>query len=483
MIIRPTVVILGGGYTGAATAIDLSRNSTAPLDIVVVEPRDQVGRGVAYSAKHPDHRLNGATGFQNMIPEEPDNIDNWFRDTIGFENDPEAEAFDGSIFVRRWDFGSYVNSVFERFRTQNPSNSTIRHVQDVAVDVQQTDEKFQVSLQTGTPLTADAVIITTSNGPPTLPFPFSGVFDNHPAMLSNPWDIAAIQAIPPDARGLVIGTGLTAADVVAVLARQNHRGRVISMSRRGLRPTSRPRSHAAFPNPFWDRVTRSPSLFTEKHGRLRTALGVLRAIRADVAKVEQQGLPWQVAFDDLRDSLRDIWIHLPFDEKRRALRHLNPFYDIHRFRYPPQTEAQLLAAEDAGMLDRRRGHLLAATKNGQRIDVEWQDRDHGVRLNETFDFVVSCVGPEMRPEKTGNPILQALMNRGLARPSPLGKGLDVDTECRAIAKDGAAMKNLFVLGPLTFTTFAYSIGAPFIMAQIREALPYIFADLGLDPTP
>ena len=41
----PAVIVIGGGFTGAAVAVALSRQAQTPLDIVVIEPRAEVGRG------------------------------------------------------------------------------------------------------------------------------------------------------------------------------------------------------------------------------------------------------------------------------------------------------------------------------------------------------------------------------------------------------------------------------------------------------
>ena len=48
------VLIIGGGYSGAALAISLSRKAGRALSVGVIEPSEEVGKGVAYSAVHPD---------------------------------------------------------------------------------------------------------------------------------------------------------------------------------------------------------------------------------------------------------------------------------------------------------------------------------------------------------------------------------------------------------------------------------------------
>lgn len=47
-----TIAIIGGGLTGAALAYRLALLSAAPtLRIVVIEPREDLGRGLAYSTE------------------------------------------------------------------------------------------------------------------------------------------------------------------------------------------------------------------------------------------------------------------------------------------------------------------------------------------------------------------------------------------------------------------------------------------------
>jgi rhamnogalacturonan endolyase len=53
-----TVVIIGGGFCGTLTAVNLARLSTDPLRIVLVNNQYPLGRGIAYGTLRPEHLLN-----------------------------------------------------------------------------------------------------------------------------------------------------------------------------------------------------------------------------------------------------------------------------------------------------------------------------------------------------------------------------------------------------------------------------------------
>jgi uncharacterized NAD(P)/FAD-binding protein YdhS len=67
---RPVVAILGGGASGSLAATALLERSDA--DVIVVEPRPRLGRGVAYSTPDPQHRLNVPAGSMSAYPDDPD---------------------------------------------------------------------------------------------------------------------------------------------------------------------------------------------------------------------------------------------------------------------------------------------------------------------------------------------------------------------------------------------------------------------------
>ena len=94
------IVIIGGGFSGTSAAIQLVRRSPAPLAITIVEPRERVGGGLAYSSDEADHRLNGQPRMHGPDPLDPGMFPAWCEANGAVAADPEARIPNGSLFVR-----------------------------------------------------------------------------------------------------------------------------------------------------------------------------------------------------------------------------------------------------------------------------------------------------------------------------------------------------------------------------------------------
>ncbi len=471
------VAIVGGGFTGAVLAIHLSCAAERPLEVAVVEPRGRPGRGLAYDTADPDHRLNAPLEVHLVHPDAPGHLRDWHAARVGPARDPEALAADGGVYMRRGDFGRYVEERFRAHVDGNPSGSTIRHVRSRALAARRTPDGYTLALDDGTELSAGLAVLASGHDRPRAPPPLDGAVSEDPGFVADPWDTARLREIPADARVLLLGTSQTASDAIAVLLRSGHRGPVAAVSRRGLRARRRP---AAVPGPPPDvaaRVVRPVSLFVEAHGRQTSVRGLLCTLRAEARRAEAAGGSWLEPFGDLRDSVWDLWPALPLAERRRFLRHLRVWYDVHRFQLPPQVEARIAQAEAAGQVSFEAASCVSAARDGGAFSVVLQPRGGGGRHRETFDVIVNCTGPGMRPDRSANPFVKALAAQGHAVPHPVGAGFSVDGECRAIGAGGRADPRLRIVGPPTYGAFADQQGASFITLRLCRIVPGIVASL------
>ncbi|MGQ4273873.1 FAD/NAD(P)-binding protein [Terrihabitans sp. B22-R8] len=443
---RPHIVIIGGGLTGAVLTMNLAYGSPRPLDVTVIEPRGWVGGGLAYSTSDPAHRVNVPTTKMSVFSQDPAHFDRWVRDNHAVDGDRDAELPDGRIFPRRLVFGTYARS--ELMRSLVGTKINFSHVQDRAVSAQRTGEGWSVEVAQGDVLAADLLVIATSHPPPAPPAIFSRIVP-HPRIVADPWASDALGAVQTGNDVLIVGTGLTMADVVASLERRGHEGRIIAVSRRGL--TSRGHSAATI-GPYGDFTNPPPA----------TALELLLRIRTAVAQAADLTLPWHSVLDAVRRDASAIWSSLPSGEKRRLVRHLRPFWDVHRYRVAPQIEAALQRRRDVGGLEIISASLREVRDAGSRIEVDLslRGRKGGTKRTISVDHVVLTNGPGHESILKTNGALSALADQGFVQPDGLGLGLLVDDENVAIGVDGHPVGNLLVAGPLARGKVGELMGLP-----------------------
>ena len=469
-----TIAIVGGGYIGAAAAIHLTRWSRQPLDIVIIEPSAALGGGVAFSASDPDHRLNGPAGIHFIYPENTDSFTEWHAESGARAADPASVDAAERIFARRADFGTYMAAELEVHRRDNPSDSTLTHRRDTAVGLTERDGRWRLALSSAATLDAEVVIVTPCNLRPSLPASFQELAA-HSAIFANPWDLTRFTEIAPDAKVLIVGTGLTMADVAVTLLRDGPRRRLTAISRRGLFP--RPQRSYPPAESLWALLTRPVPAFVERHGVPKTVLAILRAHRRDVARLAAQGIEWQVAFDEVREAAYRLWPSLSPVEQRRFFRHLSPWYETHRFRLPPQVVEKLNTYLQDGRLEYRAGFVTDATADDGQLRVGLRARGQATVRSERFDAMINCTGPVRDPKRAGNPFLAHLIGEGFATASPFGMGLEVDAACRSLTAAGTAADNLHILGPLTRSRFGEINGIPTIAQQVHRVTGEIAAAL------
>ncbi|MFT5275017.1 MAG: putative NAD(P)/FAD-binding protein YdhS [Saprospiraceae bacterium] len=76
---KDKVAIIGRGFAGAVCAVHLIRLSSPPDSIVVYEPREQLGLGLAYSVRDDNLRLNVPPTPMDVGIEEEQEFSAWLQ--------------------------------------------------------------------------------------------------------------------------------------------------------------------------------------------------------------------------------------------------------------------------------------------------------------------------------------------------------------------------------------------------------------------
>src|SRR5688572_3420004 len=213
----PTVAIVGAGFSGTMTAVQLARRAAArgrAVRVVVIEPSGKFGSGVAYGTRCTRHVLNVPAGNMSALPDEPTHFVEWTR-RHGINDSPDA-------FVPRYWYGVYLHDLLEETRAEGRIERVAARVSDIIPD----RGGARVVFEGGDELRADHVILAGGNFRPSDgQLAGTGIVES-PRYVRDPWRAKALEGIASNDEVLLVGTGLTMVDVVVQLRSSGHRGRI-----------------------------------------------------------------------------------------------------------------------------------------------------------------------------------------------------------------------------------------------------------------
>ncbi len=408
------VVVVGAGFAGAATTVQLLRAwRGGPLQLTLLEPEAEAGPGVAFSTPDERHLLNVVAGGMSALPEAPGHFLDWLH-----ARDPAATA--GS-FAPRTAYGAYLRDLLASTVAEAPEGAVFERLVDEAVDVVEGESGAAWSVVTagGTTLPADAVVLAVGVNRPRTPSGVAPELVGHPGWIGDPWDQARLAALGDAETVAIIGSGLTMIDVAISLADGAGAPGLLALSRRGVLP----RAHRSTPP---QRLT----TFQPPLGPLtadRLAAHVESAALAEIAA----GGDWRSAVDGVRPYTQTLWQALPLGEQARFLARHARRWEIHRHRMAPGIAERVADLRASGRLELRAGSLQRVAPvagAGGAIELVYRGEEGVTRVE--VDAVVNCTGPD--PAPTADPLLNSLIAAGKARAGTLGLGLDtaLDGELR-----------------------------------------------------
>lgn len=443
---RPTIAIIGGGFSGTLCALHLLRRCPRSR-VLLIERNRQFGRGLAYSTGNPGHLLNVPAAKMSAFHDRPNDFVAWLE-TQG-ETGPEGAPWDGGSFVPRRLFGAYVRHLLNaEFKNGDASRLELLHGEVQSID---DGEHLVLALDRGRSVTAHLAIVAVGNFPPEPPRVADPWIYETPLYRGDPWGHDTLAELDPEAAILLVGTGLTMVDTAMSLLNSGHRGKIFALSRRGLLP----RCHA----------TQSETAEFTPNALPSRVSALTKTIRQQIAEAEAQGIAWQAIIDALRPTMQGIWDSLSAAERGRFLRHIRPWWEVHRHRMAPAIAARIEEAQERGQLSIIRGRISAYRPVPRGAQVEF--RRATAKATEAIEVarIVNCSGPACDFERIRNPLIQGLLENGRARPDPFRLGLDLTPQGALKAADGAISQRLYAIGPLTKGLFWEMTSVPDIRRQ------------------
>ncbi|MDR3404287.1 MAG: FAD/NAD(P)-binding protein [Chthoniobacter sp.] len=442
------VAIIGGGFSGVMTAVNLARLGRRPLHITIINGQRPLGRGVAYATRRAEHLLNVAARNMSAFPNQPDHFWQWLRTRSEYDAVPTQELRER--FIPRMIYGDYLRSIMQHHlqAADGLTPVTAEFIDDEATDI---EPDGVIHLADGGRTKANRIVLACGNEAPA-ELPGAETLSGHPAWIGNPWR-AWDQKLPAHGGSIVLlGAGLTTVDAILTLRALGWQGVIHAISRHGWLPHAHFRGieYPDFPPPGVDLA----ELGLEK---------LIALLELHCARLRDLGANPAIIVDKMRPHTQRIWQGLSLEERTLFVRAWAARWNVLRHRIAPEIHAQIASAELTGQLQVHAAGILrvAAAENRVRVFLSNGNAIDG-------DLVINATGPQSRFSATRSALLQNLLRRGLITCDDLDMGVRVDADHTVIEREGGRSRLLLALGPLLRGTLWESIAVPELRSQARH---------------
>lgn len=451
------IAIIGAGFTGVALARTLLREAPDGTRIALVGSPESFARGVAYGTRRAEHYLNVRASELGIDPDAPADFADWLE--------LEMPTRDG--FLPRALYGDYLAHRLDEATAAAQGRVLLHTLRLDAVSAERVGTRYRVYLSDGSDFVATRVVLALGALPPQPLAELAPSLLAHARYVASPWEEAALAKVDPDAAVLVVGTGLTFADVATSLKRQGHRGSIDAISRHGLLPQRHPARRS---------VPMSLPLGLQRaidEGDLRRAL---RAVRDALNVVDD----WRGLFDALRPQVQHAWSRLDATQRARFLRHLRAHWETHRHRLAPSVADDIDTLRGRGQLRVRAARLLHARLEHGRIEALVRQRGHAHVVRERYDVLVRATGLDTDIQRSTHALVSHLREAGLVRADPHGLGFVANEAFSLLDRSGAAVPGLYGVGPLLRGRFWEITAVPELRRAAQALGCALAAQIGSD---
>jgi uncharacterized NAD(P)/FAD-binding protein YdhS len=442
------IAVIGAGFSGALVTAHLLWRCRPGERVYLVERSGNIGQGLAYNTPNPNHLLNVRRENMSAFSDEPDHFSRWIDRLPPERRAAAVVSTHAGTFVRRGVYGEYVSNLLNDSISRLGGAPHLYVVPDEATALRPRCSGLELDTCLGRTHRVDAAVLALGNFPPDA--------RQHDGYFGNPWDPAATQDLQPDRPVLLIGTGLTMLDVCLDLLANGFRGPIIALSRRGLLP----QSHTS--------VTAWPDLRLSAEDR-RSLATLTAAVRREVRRAAACGVEWRAVMDAIRPHVQLLWQELRLADRQRFIRHLRPYWDVHRHRIAPAVADAIAEARRYGQLQVVAGRILSSnTVAPDQIAVHWRARREDAPREFTVQRIINCSGPGTDLARSQDPLVRQLVADGVVRPDPCRLGLDATPLGALLDRNGLASPCLYGVGPVLRGTLWEITSVPDIREQAER---------------
>lgn len=437
-----TIVIIGGGFSGTLTAIQLLKKSK-DVQVIIINTNYPIAKGTAYSTNSAEHLLNVTARQMSPFSNEPDHFVSWIRSGNSSYSNSDIP------FLPRFLYGKYIQELFEPFKT----NKQLQIIEAKATDIQTVEKKYSVILDNGQSILADKIVLAMGNFLPANPKIKDPSFFKSKNYFQNPWVQSYLKDIKPNEPILILGTGLTMVDCVLSLIAAGQKGQIYVVSPRGYTPVSHVKS-SKYPD-FYEEIKES------------SLLEILKSVRKHIKIATSKNISWQAVIDSIRPHVQKIWLRLSQKEKQQFISHLRHIWGVARHRLPVVTYDQLIELKEKGLLEIIGGRITDLQEQSSSIVAKIR-----LRKGKTKELIVSriinCTGPQLNFLELKDELIQNLLSKKFIIADELKMGLQSSIDGRVIEKENKVSSDIYAIGSLLRGVLWETTSVPDIRVQAES---------------
>lgn len=471
------VAIIGGGSASVVMLNSILRYTNDPLSIIIFSDSNRLGPGYAYQKDVDSALLNRPLHSMSIDKYNENDAVEWLDKHPQYYDICYDEG-DNGLYMPRWVFGQYLEDRMRELIERAELNKfNIDVIYDKVSDVDGDSIKVIQTLGNQTYRTHKIIYCCGHNSQNDI---YDLVGTNN--YIHNPYPLSnKVNSISPDATVAVIGSSLTAIDIVLSLNQLGHKAPIDLLSRKHVLPYIRgpvKKIELSHLNEIEiEKIVTKNKIVTIKD-LVRLLSSEMKSIGYDwkmlfrnnssmtlsyklssemnAIKIERQ---WQSALISTNAIIEKIWYYMSDRAKQYLIENYNRPWLNSRSPIPVCNARKLMRLLDMGMVNYRSG--LKDLKYNSK-DKRYNANIRGKEYN--YNVIINATGPSKYPLES-NTLLTNMIRKGSMIQNPWG-GIEVDyRHSNIIDTDGNIDRSQYMVGQNTSGVYYYTTSLEMIVKR------------------
>jgi uncharacterized NAD(P)/FAD-binding protein YdhS len=390
------VAIIGFGFCGIMVFGNIlkkisAQKSQVKIKFIIFERDGENAVGAGFSNFNDNYILNVPAKKMSPFQDSPDDFVNFLK-----ENYPEIYNKNGPDgFISRNIYGQFLKKLRnDFFNLATDLKIDYELIQKAVIDI---DEGFKIHTE-NLIFDADEIILSSSFAQSKLNYCLKDEKLISPLWSKNSTNFHQKNNFKIDDKICIIGTGLSAVDVLVGLNAKNFSGKIYAISRRGN-----------FPQPHFsiqDKNSNQESInFIEDSDVKIGLVNILLKFRKYL--INNKNYDLRHLIDSIRGKTKFLWQNLDEKNKRIFLKKLLPYWNIFRHRVPNSSLEIINKMIKNNQLEIIKSSVKSIEKSDGKFIIKTK------KMNIECDYVVNCLGFDFNIKNY--PLIQSMTDKKLLK--------------------------------------------------------------------